>query len=331
MHRLPWFPSVVAVALLFVSPIVLAQRPVYRVFGQVYLPDGKPAAAVTVQITASSGYSAQTVSNDQGKYEFDSLPSGRYRLTASDPARPEMQVEPTDTDVSRAPGLQVMVHLFFRAIADAPVTPPERPVVSVPEMAQRVPKDAEKALEKALEQRRKGQIGAATQSINKALAIFPSYFQALTVRGELSIRQGKMADALADFSEALKMNPDFEPALRGSGFCKLQQRNVAEAAFDLERALKLNPLDSDAHLYFGIATLALDRRTDARNSLEQALQLAPAGAVTARIYLANLNALEGHYGAAADEMSKYLTAQPDAPNAERLKAQEAQWRQLSGR
>ncbi len=332
MHRLPWFSALAAViALAFVSPVGLAQRGIYTVFGHVYLPDGKPAVGVTVQINASSGYSAQTITNDQGQYEFSSLPTGRYRLTASDLARPEMQAEPADTDVSRAPSLQVMVHLFFRAVADAPGKSPERPVVSIPEIAKHVPRDAEKAYEKALEQRRKGEVGRAAESINKALVIFPTYFQALTLRGELGIKQGKTAEALADFSEALKINPDFEPALRGSGFCKLQQRRIADAVLDLERALQLDSRDSDAHLYFGIAALALDRRIDARNSLEQALQLAPAGAVTARIYLANLNAIEGLYGPAADELAKYLAAQPDAPNAERLKAQEAQWRKLSGR
>lgn len=330
MHRLPWFSALAAViALAFVSPVGLAQRGIYTVFGHVYLPDGKPAVGVTVQINASSGYSAQTITNDQGQYEFSSLPTGRYRLTASDPARPEMLVEPTDTDVSRAPSLQVMVHLFFRAVADAPGKTPERPVVSIPEIAKGVPRDAEKAFQKALDQRSKGDIGRAVESVNKALTLFPTYFQALTLRGELAIKQGRTADALSDFSEALRMNPDFEPALRGSGFCKLQQRRIAEAALDLERALRLNSRDSDAHLYFGIATLALDRLTEARNSLEQALELAPIGAVTAHIYLANLNAIEGRFGAAADEIGKFLAAQPDAPNVERLKAQEAQWRKLS--
>ncbi len=330
MHRLPWFPTAaLVVALALVSPIGLAQRGIYTVFGQVYLPDGKPAAAVTVQINASSGYSAQTITNDQGQYEFSSLPTGRYRLSALDPAKPDMHAEPVDTDVSRAPSLQVMVHLFFRDVADAPGKSPDRAVVSIPEMVQHVPRDAERAYEKALEQRRKGDVDRATESIKKALDIFPSYFQALTLRGELGIKQGKTAEALADFSEALKINADFEPALRGSGFCKLQQRKIAEAALDLERALRLNSRDSDAHLYFGIATLALDRRIEARNSLEQALQLAPDGAVTARIYLANLNAIEGHYAAAADEIGKFLAAQPDAPNADRLKVQEAQWRKLS--
>lgn len=332
MHRLPRFSALAVIVLViaFIPPTGFAQRGIYTVFGQVYLPDGKPATRITVQINASSGYSAQTITNDQGQYEFSSLPTGRYRLTASDPGNAEIQADPVDTDVSRAPSLQVMVHLFFRKVAVAPGKTPERSVVSIPEMSQRIPRDAEKAYDKALEQRRKGDLGRATESLNKAVSLFPSYFQALTLRGELAIKQGKIDEALADFSAALKINPDFEPALRGSGFCKLQQRKVAEAVLDLERAIQLNSLDSDAHLYFGIATLALDRRTDARNSLEQALQLAPAGAVTARVYLANLNAIEGRYGAAADELAKYLAAQPNAPNAERLRAQEAQWRGLSG-
>ncbi|MFB3905863.1 MAG: tetratricopeptide repeat protein [Acidobacteriota bacterium] len=329
MQRLHWFPATALVVALAFSPNSLAQRSVYTVFGQVHLPDGKPAADVIVEISASSGYSAQTITNDQGQYEFSSLPAGRYRLTASDPDKPEIHAESAETDVSRVPGQRVMVHLFFRAVAEAPGKRPERAVVSVTEIAQQVPKDAQRAYERALELKNRGDATRAAANIEKALAIFPTYFQALTLRGELAIRQGRTAEALAAFSEALKINPDFEPALRGSGFCKLQQRKIADAALDLGRAVELNSLDSEAHLYFGIATLALDRRTEARNSLEQALQLAPAGAITARIYLANLHAKEGRYAAAADELRKFLAAQPEAPNADRLRAQEAQWRRLS--
>ena len=329
MQRLPWFSAAaLGVALALICPLGLAQRGIYTVFGQVQLPDGKPADGVTVQINASSGYSAQTITNDEGQYEFSSLPTGRYRLTATIRPGPTCTLTAVDTDVSRAPSLQVMVHLFFRAVADAQGKPPERAVVSVPEIAQRIPKDAEKAYEKALEQRSKGDIDRATESISKALALFPDYFQALTFRGELAIKQGKTADALSDFSAALKINPDFEPALRGSGFCKLQQRKIADAAIDLERASAAESSgDSDAHLYFGIATLALDRRIEARQSLEQALAAGTDGAVTAHIYLANLEAAEGRFRAAADQLAAYLALRPDGTNAGKLKLQETEWRQ----
>jgi tetratricopeptide (TPR) repeat protein len=271
------------------------------------------------------------MTNDQGQYEFPGLPAGRYRLTASDPARPEIHAEAAETDVSRAPSLRVMVHLYFRGVANAPGETAERSVVSVSEIAQRVPRGARKAYAKALEQKHKGEIERAAENINKALAIFPAYFQALTLRAELAVNQGNTTEALADFSRALQIDPDFAPALRGAGFCKLQQRRIAEAALDLERAVQLNSADSDAYLYLGIATLALDKRIEARQSLEQALYLAPKGAVTAHIYLANLNAIEGRYLAAADELGTFLAAQPNAPDAERLKAQQAQWRQRAER
>ncbi len=326
-------PSAIAtclIALFLTCPTSVGQATIYTIFGQVQRPDGTAAAQVSVQIAASSGYATATTTNDQGQYEFPALPPGRYKLTASDPTNPEIRAEATETDVSRAPSQRVMVHLFLREAANAPGKSPERPVVSVPEMTRQVPKNAQKAYEKALEQKVEGKIENAAENIDKALALFPAYFQALTTRGELAIRQGRTADALADFSQALKINPDFEPALRGSGFCKLQQRKVAEAALDLERAVQLNPHDSDAHLYLGIATLALDKRIEARQSLEQALELAPAGAVTAHVYLANLEAAEGHFRAAADQLAAYLAAQPNAPNAEKLKLQEAQWRQRAG-
>jgi len=326
-------PSAIAICLIAffgTCPTSVAQGTIYTIFGQVQRPDGTAASRVSVQIAASFGYAAETTSNDQGQYDFPGLPAGRYRLTAYDPTNPEIRAEAAETDVTRAPGQRVMVHLFLRETASAPGKSPERPVVSVPEMTMQVPKNAQKAYEKALEQKGKGEVDRAAENLEKALAIYPTYFQALTLRGELAVRQGQTAEALQNFSTALGINPDFAPALRGSGFCKLQQRKVTEAALDLERAVQLNPLDSDAHLYLGIATLAMDKRIEARQSLEQALQLAPTGAVTAHVYLANLEAAEGHFRAAADQLASYLAAQPNAPNAEKLRLQEAQWRQRAG-
>ncbi len=331
MNRFPSFAALLALLVLGTGlPSALGQLTVYTIYGQVQQPDGKPAGRVAVEITSSSGYARQVMTNDQGQYEVPGLAGGRYRLTATHPDDPTLVSDPVETDISRAPVPRVMVHLFLRSSADAPGKSKEGSVVSVPEMAQTAPKDAQKAYEKALEQKVKGDLTRASEEVAKALVLFPEYFQAMTLRGELLIRQGKTAEALADFSNALKINPDFGPALRGAGFCKLQQRKVAEAALDLERALRLNPLDSDAHLYYGIATLALDRKIEARQSLEQALHLAPDGAVSAHVYLANLEAAEGRFRAAADQLAAYLVLRPDAPNAGKLKLQETEWRQRGG-
>jgi uncharacterized protein HemY len=72
----------------------------------------------------------------------------------------------------------------------------------------------------------------------------------------------------------------------------------------------------------------LDRRDAARSSLIKALSFNVPQAMRAHIYLGKLFARERLYKDAADELRKYLEANPAAPDAAELKAIEAQWRAL---
>jgi regulator of sirC expression with transglutaminase-like and TPR domain len=63
--------------------------------------------------------------------------------------------------------------------------------------------------------------------------------------------------------------------------------------------------------------------------LQEALKIDSKSALTAHVYLADLYAREGRYKEAANELRTYLDASPDAPNAARLRANEASLRALA--
>ncbi len=294
--------------------------------GSVALPDGSPARHAIVRITGRQGFTREMPANDQGRFEFRDMPPGFYRLTASDPADSSLVSEPAETDTSRTATDYVSVTLFMRRGVGAPGPAGKPGAVSVAEAAQKVPKEARKAYARGLKLKEEGKPDEAFESFSRAIELYPDYFQALSERGDIYVSRRKLQEAADDFERALKVDPHHGHALRGAGYCKLERKEFAAAAEDFERAIAADPDNFNAHLLHGIANVELDRRDAARASLRQALKLSPDGAARAHIYLANLYARERAFREAADELHAYLAINPNAPDADRLRQAEAQWR-----
>jgi tetratricopeptide (TPR) repeat protein len=133
-------------------------------------------------------------------------------------------------------------------------------------------------------------------------------------------------EAAADFDRALKLNAHYGPALRGAGYCKLEKKEFVEAIDLFEKSIFVDPNNANTHLLLGIANLELDRREPARAALQKALGFNTQPVPRAHIYLANLYARERQYLQAADELHKYIEADPLAPDAAGMKEIEAKWR-----
>jgi tetratricopeptide (TPR) repeat protein len=166
----------------------------------------------------------------------------------------------------------------------------------------------------------------ALESFNRAVDLYHDYYQALSERGDVNVSQRKLEEAAADFDRALKINSHYGPALRGSGYCKLEKREFADAIELFEKSLSNDPNNANTHLLLGIANLELDRRESAREALQKALSFDTQPAPRAHIYLANLYARERQYLQAADELHKFIEADPVAADAAGMREIEAKWR-----
>jgi tetratricopeptide (TPR) repeat protein len=317
---------------LFILPALilsctLAQaQPSYTIHGKVSLPDGKPASRVTVHLTGALGLNQQATTDDQGQYEFFGIPSGRFTLSVINPDDRSQTSDQVSVDTARVAGQRVLVHLYLKKPVSITAGESPDPVVSVREMTERIPKKARKAYEEALQEKTRNRLDRAEAKLKRAILLHPGYFQALTARGEIFISQGRCTEALEDFGKALIHHPHYGPALRGSGYCLLEESRFQESVDHLEKAVSIDPSHHDAHLFLGIALLASNQASRAEENLRRALALDPRRAVSAHIYLAQLYAAQQDYQAAAEEVAAYLEIQPDAPHAERLRAQQQQWR-----
>ena len=303
-------------------------RPVrpYSVDGRVSLPNDRPAVRARVKLSSRSGISRETVTNDNGRFEFTDVPPGVYYLSASSLTDVSLTSEQVEADTTRTAVEVLTVNLYLRA-AGAPAPKAAEPaVISLAEVGQKVPKGARKAFQQGIKLMNAQRLDEARESITRAIELYPEYFQALTERGDIYAKQRKLPEASEDFARALKVNPLYPRALRGAGYCKLEGGEFVDAARYLVQAASLDPGDASTHLLAGIANLEMDRRDAARRFLQQALRIDPARAVRAHIYLANLYARERQYRKAADELRLYLEAVPADPEAAELSKVEARWR-----
>jgi len=301
----------------------------FNVGGQVTLPDDRPAARVRVRITGRGDINRETITNDNGRYEFADLPGGVYTLSAESLLDASLSAGPTDADTSRTATGQLTVNLSLRAAPAASGARSKPAAVSAAEIGQRVPAEARKAFRRGLKLKADGKPGEALSSFTRAIELHPDYYQALAERGGLRAARRELAEAARDFDRALKLNPRHEAALRGAGYCKLEAREFAQAAEFFERAVAVEPSNAGTHLLLGVARLELGRREEARKSLRRALEIDPKGAVRAHVHLANLLALEHRYAEAADELRLYLDAVILDPELDEMRRVEARWRALA--
>jgi Tfp pilus assembly protein PilF len=297
------------------------------VTGTVWLPDGSPAQRVRVRITGPTGVNIEVITDASGKFS-QQLPLGRYRLTATNPQDPQQFTDPVEAEGTRF-NPQVVAQLFLQLPTTVEKTRGHGRVVFAEEASQKVPKSARKAFEEGVKQRKKKQHDQALISFTRAIELYPAYYQALVERGELRVNMERIAEAAQDFDTAIELNKDFERALRGAGFCRLRLQKYTEAIEFFERAILSDPNVASAHLFLGVARIVVGRGEEARSALTEALRLDRDGAVSAHVYLANLDASEKRYKDAADHLKAYLAAKSDAPDAPRLKQRETELRALA--
>jgi tetratricopeptide (TPR) repeat protein len=294
------------------------------VFGRVYLPNGQPASRVRVFIEMPTGLTRDTLSDDNGNYDFRNLPTGRYRVKATNPEVPEQFSDPAESDSTRSYANRVQIHVYLRLPLTETKENLKAGTINVAEAA--VPSAARKAYEQGLKLQKENQAEKALAQFQQAIELYPAYFQALTARGNLFLQRNRLVEAATDFDRAMKLNEKYAPALRGMGVCLLQTQHPLEAVELLLRSAEIEPNEALTQMFLGFAQMSVNQPQHAEESLRKALKLDAVRAVRAHAYLADLYARANKFAEAAHELREYLRTQPNAPDAAKLKKMEAEWR-----
>jgi len=290
------------------------------------MPNGRPAGGVLVKLVTRGGVPREAFTTDSGRFEFPGMDDGGYTLVAQSLSDPNLTSDEIATDTSRTSTGNLSVNLVLRESPNGKQPPPG--VIRADAVEQNVPKAARKAFLQALKFKADKDYQKALDSMSQAVNLYPDYYQALSERGDILVLERKLDEAANDFARALKINPHYAAALRGAGYCKLESADFDGAVRDFEESLSADPTNASTHLLFGIANLQLNRLETAQAALLKALSFNPPP-LRAQIHLANLYAKERQYRAAADELHKYLEADPLTPDRAELESIEAKWRALA--
>jgi tetratricopeptide (TPR) repeat protein len=105
----------------------------------------------------------------------------------------------------------------------------------------RVPAKARLLYEKANQSLAQGKLDDSRKKVDAALALFPKFPEALTLRGMLQFAAGKHAEALADFQQAIEDDPSYAVAYIELGSALNSLGRFSESLPILGQAQRLAP------------------------------------------------------------------------------------------
>ena len=274
MLRHSRYPLAFVFALLF-SVSVFAQRDrdtysnasanALEVVGQVRLVEtGLPANRISVRLERFGGGLIDQMDTDSGgRFRFANLPRGYYKVIVNAPGfRPVQQ----DAD------LQVV----FRAYLVFELTSEKSGAMTLIDVIDaRAPAEAREELVRGREALGKKSYSEAIEHLQKAIASYPSFYEAHLLLGTAFVDEREWQKAEGAFQSALELKTSSAAAMLSLGEVYWRQKRYDEAEQSLLAGLKLD--DKSWHGYFTLARLYWDRENIAKAApaIGHTLQLKP--------------------------------------------------------
>jgi tetratricopeptide (TPR) repeat protein len=166
----------------------------------------------------------------------------------------------------------------------------------------------------------KRDVANGIDSLLEAITIFPNYFMALDRLGNEYFNGQEYKAAVMCFEQASKVNPKGANVFYMLGYSQYMLKQDDAAIKSLRRAVGINASSATQFLLLGITLRRAKQFTEAEKELKKANEVAQGKLADAHWHLALLygNDLR-RYGEAADELEKFLKAQPNSRDIEKIK------------
>jgi tetratricopeptide (TPR) repeat protein len=268
-----------------------------------------PIGSATVELSLLGVQAGPPVfSGTQGEFAFHDLEAGEYVVSVKkdgfNSASVEVQVLRTG-----APNIRISLHRTAPAPAGdvVPAAPISAHQLQVPHKARAAYEKGHRLLED--EKNPSGAIPA----FEKAIKLFPAYYEAYTELGVANYRLDRATEAEASFEKAVQLSEGkyAEPLYRLADLYN-GQRNYQGAEPLARQAIALN--DSSFNAFFELARslVGLKRASEAEASALRARELAPKNPQICLV-LANVHVLQENYAAAVRDFDTYLQLEPNGP------------------
>jgi tetratricopeptide (TPR) repeat protein len=308
--------SFAAIVVLLTSAFVVGQgigdrnRPQglgsYRITGKIYLPDGRPAPNIPVNVVGTETPSSTIRTDDEGEFEVSGLGGGNYTVTVHTAGfRNENELVHIE---GGGPDQRFSVVFHLKLATEA------NPILKD------VPKNAVAQYEKGLEKATKNDMKGAIADFDTAIATYPNFAAAYYEDGAAKLKLNDLDGALESFVKAITIKPDYVDAKYGYGLVEFQKKNYEVAAAAFNDVIQQRKDMAEAHLNLGISLFYLKNVNASETELKTAITTQGGEKLAmAHLYLGQIYSQKKQNADAVKELETFLQMVPKAPNADRIK------------
>ena len=326
-HKLPGITRLILLACLILSFICLAQAQTgvapgssrglaggegnNMIQGRIYFPSGQSTTGKTIKISlesVSAFGSMSTIADQEGTFSFRNLVNGAFTVVVDAGSEYEKTREPVTFDPNGG-GRTVQVNIQLHPKVDS----------SNPLFAN-VPDKALNLYQKGSAAAKKGDPKAAAELLSGAVAAYPNFQIALSELGTQYMLLKDMDKAGETFETLIKLKPTDVGAHLNLGIIAFNKKKMDDAESHLRKALELKSAGPTAHYYLGLTLISTKRYGEAEKEFENTVSNGGENLALAHKYLGGLYMQNpDKKQEAANELEKYLTLDPKAADAEKIK------------
>jgi Tfp pilus assembly protein PilF len=268
-------------------------------------------------------FTASTLSEEDGRFQFKKLRPGPYTVSIFTPVRGEarktIEIGPSAADVHGRIALDIAFNDSDFALTDA-----LRRMHSVSTAKLAIPAKAQRDYEGAQRDLNRHDADGATRRLQDAVALAPQFVDAWNELGTIAYQTQHYDRAEKYFRAALEHDRQaYEPLVNLGGV--LVTVNRAEEAWKYNAmAVTSRPNDALAHSQLGMNCFELGDLACGAKELERARAIDPAHFSHPQLLLAEIYVRQGAKRAAADALEEFLRCHPDWPQGPQLRARIAE-------
>lgn len=288
-----------------------------RIEGQVYDQSRNPVADAFVELYNDvNSQIGRTKTSSSGRFFFIGMPAGRFTVKVL-PLGKNLRTDSQDVEIVNQNARSDLVMIEFILKPDR--TAEERMRSETPEVVfvQEVPDSAKEALKKGIKLLDEKDPKALVE-IEKAVEIFPEYFEALNRLGKEYINRGEYKTGYPFLLRAVDINPRSFDSFYSLGFAFYKLNEMPAAKKAISAAVALNSESGAIQLLFGTILRISGDLPEAEKALQKSLSLSKDINPETYWQLSLLYNKLGRNSDAARQLEKYLKIMPNHPEKENI-------------
>ena len=300
--------------------------------GHVFGLQRQPLSDVSIELLDDfSRTIARTRTNAAGRYFFNRISSGRFRVRIL-PYGLDYQEQEQEIEIQNfsrdgiTTGFDNVQRDFY--LKQRRGSQPNIKSESV--FVQEIPQQAKETYKKAIDLLDSKKEEQGLKELKSSIEMFPQYFEALERLGLEYVKSKHFEAAHILLNKAVEINPRAYKSWYGLAYSFYSLNAVDHALKAAEKANSLDQFSVESKLLTGVLFRQAKRYEEAEKDLKKAKELSKGSIAEVHWHLALLygNNLK-RYGEAADELELFLKARPDSKDAENIKKLIKQFREKS--